>query len=76
MNPTASTIAPTHAGPGAHPAAATGRRVQAPRAQYLELRANVHRKLLGRLNLEALAQSDRSRAEAEIRARFGDLHPE
>jgi pilus assembly protein CpaF len=38
------------------------------RAQYLDLRANVHRKLLNRLNLEALAQTDRSRAEAEIRA--------
>ena len=34
-----------------------------PRQQYLELRANIHRKLLNRLNLEALAQSDRSRAD-------------
>ena len=31
----------------------------APRPQYLELKANVHRKLLNRLNLEALAQADR-----------------
>src|SRR5687767_3746368 len=38
------------------------------RQQYLELRASVHRKLLGRLNLEALAQTDRARAETEIRA--------
>ena len=46
---------------------------QPPRQQYLELRANVHRKLLNRLNLEALAQSDRNRAEAEIRALLGKL---
>jgi pilus assembly protein CpaF len=45
----------------------------AARQQYLELRANVHRKLLTRLNLEALAQSDRSRAESEIRALLGQL---
>ena len=38
------------------------------RAQYLDLRANVHRKLLSRLNLETLAQTDRARAESEIRA--------
>src|SRR3982750_324824 len=38
----------------------------APRPGYLELKANVHRKLLNRLNLEALASADRSRAEAEI----------
>jgi pilus assembly protein CpaF len=37
------------------------------RQQYLELRASVHRKLLNRLNLEALANADRSRAEGEIR---------
>ncbi|HWF84730.1 MAG TPA: hypothetical protein VG222_07795, partial [Vicinamibacterales bacterium] len=28
-----------------------------PRAQYVELKASVHRKMLNRLNLEALAQS-------------------
>jgi pilus assembly protein CpaF len=39
-----------------------------PRQQYLDLRANVHRNLLNRLNLEALALTDRSRAESEIRA--------
>jgi pilus assembly protein CpaF len=48
-------------------------RQQAVRQQYLELRANVHRKLLTRLNLEALAQTDRSRAESEIRALLGQL---
>ncbi|MET0212363.1 MAG: ATPase, T2SS/T4P/T4SS family, partial [Vicinamibacterales bacterium] len=48
-------------------------RVEAPRPQYLELKANVHRKLLNRLNLEALASTDRSRAEADIRALLFDL---
>src|SRR5512142_207516 len=43
------------------------------RQQYLDLRANVHRKLLNRLNLEALAQADRSRAEAEIRTLLTQL---
>src|SRR5687767_6169415 len=43
------------------------------RQQYLELRASVHRKLLNRLNLEALAQTDRARAETEIRALLGQL---
>src|SRR3954471_25036382 len=41
--------------------------------QYAELKANVHRKLLNRLNLEALAQADRSRAESEIRSLLGEL---
>ena len=41
--------------------------------QYLDLRANVHRRLLNRLNLEALALTDRSRAEAEIRTLLGQL---
>src|SRR5262249_2096586 len=45
----------------------------APRAGYLELKANVHRKLLNRLNLEALAQADRSRAEGEIRSLLNEL---
>src|SRR3954462_14660511 len=48
-------------------------RVEAPRPQYLELKANVHRKLLNRLNLEALASAERSRAEAEIRTLLFDL---
>src|SRR6187399_1756713 len=51
-------------GPGTGPA---------PRQQYLELRANVHRKLLNRLNLEALARADRARAESEIRALMSQL---
>ncbi len=46
---------------------------QAPRAQYVELKANVHRKMLNRLNLEALSQSDRSRAESEIRTLVAEL---
>jgi len=44
-----------------------------PRQQYLQLRAGVHRKLLNRLNLEALAQADRSRAESEIRTLLLEL---
>src|SRR5512145_2702309 len=63
--------------PAAAPAAAAARipapRQQAVRQQYLELRANVHRKLLARLNLEALAQTDRNRAESEIRTLLGQL---
>jgi pilus assembly protein CpaF len=42
-------------------------RPDAPRSQYIQLKANVHRKLLNRLNLEALAAVDRQRAESEIR---------
>ena len=55
------------------PASPRGPRVDAPRPQYLELKANVHRKLLNRLNLEALASAERSRAEAEIRTLLFDL---
>jgi pilus assembly protein CpaF len=40
----------------------------AVRQQYLELRAAIHRKLLSRMNLEALAHVERSKAEVEIRA--------
>ena len=47
--------------------------VQPVRQQYLDLKASVHRKLLNRLNLEALATADRARAEGEIRALFGTL---
>src|SRR6476619_7080137 len=47
--------------------------VNAPRPGYLELKASVHRKLLNRLNLEALAQADRARAEGEIRTLLGEL---
>src|SRR5438093_4525432 len=45
----------------------------APRPGYLELKGNVHRKLLNRLNLEALASADRTRAESEIRTLLFDL---
>ena len=38
-----------------------------------ELKANVHRKLLNRLNLEALASAERPRAEAEIRTLLFEL---
>src|ERR671924_162392 len=51
----------------------TNRPPQAPRRQYVELKASVHRKLLNRLNLEALAHADRSRAEGEIRTLLGEL---
>jgi pilus assembly protein CpaF len=43
------------------------------RQQYLDLRATIHRKLLQRLNLEALAQADRTRAESEIRTLLFEL---
>src|SRR6202049_3614002 len=56
--------------PSSQPA---GSRLQVPRQQYVELKAIVHRKLLNRLNLEALAQADRSRAESEIRTLVGEL---
>jgi pilus assembly protein CpaF len=49
------------------------RGADAPRPQYIELKANVHRKLLNRLNLEALASVERSRAESEIRTLLFDL---
>jgi pilus assembly protein CpaF len=44
-----------------------------PRPGYLDLRANIHKKLLDRLNLEALAQADRGRAESEIRTLLQEL---
>src|ERR1700752_441491 len=53
--------------------ASTSTHTPPPRQQYLDLKANVHRKLLNRLNLEALAQSDRARAESEIRTLLGEL---
>jgi pilus assembly protein CpaF len=48
-------------------------RTAPPRQQYLDLRATVHRKLLNRLNLEALAVTERSRAESEIRTLLSQL---
>jgi len=48
-------------------------RPETPRPQYIELKGNVHRKLLNRLNLETLASAERSRAEGEIRSLLFDL---
>ncbi len=73
--------APAHAplnGPGANaprpPVPAPAQHV--PRAQYVALKGNVHRKLLNRLNLEALASVDRQRAEGEIRTLVFELMAE
>src|SRR5881409_3345450 len=57
------------------PASSTARpqTPQPPRKQYLDLKASVHRKLLNRLNLEALAQADRARAEGDIRTLLHEL---
>jgi pilus assembly protein CpaF len=60
---------PTPSTPGASPRP----RLEQPRAQYIELKANVHKKLLNRLNLETLASVERSRAEAEIRSLVFEL---
>jgi pilus assembly protein CpaF len=57
----------------ATPPARQAARPETPRPQYIELKANVHRKLLNRLNLEALASVERPRAEAEIRTLLFDL---
>jgi len=48
-------------------------RPEPPRGQYVELKGKVHKKLLNRLNLEALARADRTRAESEIRTLVGEL---
>src|SRR3954464_11001856 len=55
------------------PATAPPRPQPAVRQQYIDLKANVHKKLLNRLNLEALASFDRARAESEIRTLLGEL---
>jgi len=73
---TATPTAPpsTHPQAAARPAPRPGTGPgAAPRQQYLELRASVHRKLLNRLNLEALAHADRARAESEIRTLMSQL---
>jgi len=62
----AAPAAPPTSGPSRLTAVATPAQA-AVRQQYLDLRASVHRKLLGRLNLEALAHVERSKAEVEIR---------
>jgi pilus assembly protein CpaF len=62
--------------PQSVPGATSPSRPAAPqthRPQYIELKANVHRKLLNRLNLEALATADRVRAEGEIRSLLFEL---
>src|SRR5689334_4746059 len=64
---------PTPPATGARTVGAAPGGAAAPRQQYLELRANVHRKLLNRLNLEALARADRARAESEIRTLLSQL---
>ncbi len=64
MSTAAATITP--------PRPAAPAKVQV-RQQYLDLRTSVHRKLLNKLNLEALAQTDRARAEAEIRTLLSQL---
>ena len=66
-------ISPHTIGPSKPGAPAPTPAVQPVRQAYLELRASVHKKLLNRLNLEALANSDRARAEGEIRALLGLL---
>src|SRR3982751_5201354 len=59
--------------PGGAPPRGAAPRAEAPRAQYIELKGNVHRKLLNRLNLETLASAERARAESEIRTLLFDL---
>jgi pilus assembly protein CpaF len=61
------------AAPTSSPRPAQAAPAAPPRPGYLELKARVHGKLLNRLNLEALAQSDRARAEGEIRTLLGVL---
>src|SRR4051794_39059747 len=63
----------SQAAPTIAPPRPTGPAKPQVRQQYIDLRTNVHRKLLNRLNLEALAQTDRTRAESEIRALLGQL---
>jgi pilus assembly protein CpaF len=66
----APVIAPTAPPPQApRPSPVTDAR----RAQYLEVRGTVHRKLLTRLNLEKLATSERKTVEGEIRALVSTL---
>jgi pilus assembly protein CpaF len=74
---TISTTHPLNGGNGAAagkmPTPPPRPRPDAPRAQYLQLKGNVHKKLLNRLNLEALASVDRARAEGEIRTLLFEL---
>jgi pilus assembly protein CpaF len=72
-SPTITVPRPAETDRRASAAPAAAQRPAQVRQQYLELRASVHRKLLNRLNLEALAQADRARAEGEIRTLLGQL---
>ena len=67
--------APAHA-PQVSSGNVAGARPGAPRPQYIQLKTNVHKKLLNRLNLEALATVDRQRAETEIRTLVFELMAE
>ena len=71
MSASANAHANPPAGAGRPPSGAHA--PAAPRPQYIQLKANVHRKLLNRLNLEALASADRQRAEGEIRSLVFEL---
>jgi pilus assembly protein CpaF len=64
---------PTNAPPATPASRATNPNLDARRAQYLEVRGSVHRKLLQRLNLEKLATAERSKVEGEIRALVSTL---
>ena len=63
------TVPPAPLPPAAVPRTAVS---DARRAQYLDVRGTVHRKLLTRLNLEKLATSERKSVEGEIRAQRRD----
>jgi pilus assembly protein CpaF len=76
MSPlTPSVVTPESSSPGSrgNNAPPAPVRQQPQRQQYLDLKASVHRKLLDRLNLEALAQAERGRVEGEIRTLINDL---
>jgi len=60
-------------GRGGETGGLSGGRGPSARSQYVELKASVHKKLLNRLNLEALASADRRSAESEIRTLVGEL---
>ena len=64
---------PSRPGPGTEPLAKNAVGYDPRRAQYLEVRGSVHRKLLAKLNLEKLATAERSRVEAEIRVLVSSL---
>jgi pilus assembly protein CpaF len=66
-----SLTAPTGSTP--RPPMSPPARPQVVNSRYVELKASIHRKLLNRLNLEALANADRTRAESEIRTLMGEL---